>query len=150
MSGKFTRASALIFCTGLILALVVAGGTSQRPAAPASPVTTTLTRIPTTATPIAVYRATMVATEPEPTATRAETAPLPGAAPTTRPLCFSREQLTGDARQFLESTHPDHSIRGGGKVAFHRRLHQLVNAIPEDGMTRDELVRLLRAFVATV
>jgi hypothetical protein len=58
-----------------------------------------------------------------------------------------------DARQLadvLESTHPDPYIRGGGKIAFHRRLHQLLKAIPEEGMTRDEFVRLLRPFVAAV
>jgi hypothetical protein len=73
--------------------------------------------------------------------------------PATRPGYFSRERLIEDARQLadiLESTHPDPYIRGGGKIAFHRRLHQLLNAIPEEGMTRGEFVRLLSPFIAAV
>jgi CubicO group peptidase (beta-lactamase class C family) len=78
---------------------------------------------------------------------------MPGAAPTTRPGYFSREQLIGDARQLaeaIESAHPEPYINGGGKIAFHRRLHHLLNAIPEDGMTREEFVCLLRPFIAAV
>ncbi|MGD8969523.1 MAG: hypothetical protein PVI07_18615, partial [Anaerolineae bacterium] len=153
MSGKFTRASVLLFSTGLILTLVVGCATSQRPAAPASPVTTAFSPVPPTATPSALYTATVMATEREATATPTESAPQPTAAPTTRPGCFSREELIEDARELahiLESTHPDPYIRGGGKIAFRRRLHQLLNAIPEDGMTRDEFVRLLRPFIAAV
>jgi hypothetical protein len=73
--------------------------------------------------------------------------------PATRPGCFSRDELIHDARQLahiLESTHPDPYIRGGGKIAFHRRLHQLLNAIPKEGMTRAEFTRLLRPFIAAV
>jgi hypothetical protein len=73
--------------------------------------------------------------------------------PTTRPGAFRREQLIADARQLaeiLESTHPDPYINGGGRIAFHRRLHRVLNAIPEEGMTRDEFYRLLRPFVAGV
>jgi hypothetical protein len=73
--------------------------------------------------------------------------------PTKQPGYFSREYLIEDARQLaeiLESTHPDPYIRGGGKIAFHRRLQQLLNAIPEGGMTRDEFVHLLRPFIAAV
>jgi len=75
------------------------------------------------------------------------------ATPTKQPGYFSREYLIEDARQLaeiLESTHPDPYIRGGGKIAFHRRLQQLLNAIPEGGMTRDEFVHLLRPFIAAV
>jgi hypothetical protein len=71
----------------------------------------------------------------------------------TRPGCFSREHLIADARQLaeiLESTHPDPYINGGGRIAFHRRLHQVLNAIPQEGMTKDEFYRLLRPFVAGV
>ena len=77
----------------------------------------------------------------------------PGAPRITRFGAFSREQLIEDARQLadiLESTHPDPYINGGGRIAFHRRLHRLLNAIPEEGMTRDEFYRLLRPFVAGV
>jgi hypothetical protein len=96
---------------------------------------------------------------PEPTSTKvptpAATTPAPTVAPvpTTRPGFFSREQLIEDARQLadiIEGAHPDPYIRGGGKIAFHLRLHQLLEAIPEGGMTRDGFVRLLRPFVAAI
>ena len=66
---------------------------------------------------------------------------------------YSQEELIEDARQLaeiIESTHPDPYINGGGKIAFHRRLHLVLNAIPEEGMTRDEFMRILRPFVAAV
>ena len=72
---------------------------------------------------------------------------------TPKPGAFSREQLIADARQLadiLESAHPDPYINGGGRIAFHRRLHRVLNAIPEEGMTRDGLYRLLRPFVAGI
>jgi len=70
-----------------------------------------------------------------------------------KPGAFSREQLIADTRQLadiLESAHPDPYINGGGRIAFHRRLQRVLNAIPEEGMTRDEFYRLLRPFVAGV
>jgi hypothetical protein len=70
-----------------------------------------------------------------------------------KPGAFSRELLIADTRQLadiLESAHPDPYINGGGRIAFHRRLHRVLNAIPEEGMTRDEFYRLLRPFVAGV
>jgi len=105
------------------------------------------------ATEQATPTATAIATEQEPTATPAEIEPAPTATPTTRPGYFSRDELIEDARQLaqlLESAHPDPYIRGGGRIAFHRRLQRLLNAIPEGGMTRDEFVRLLRPFIAAV
>jgi hypothetical protein len=98
---------------------------------------------------------TVVVTK-QPTAVPIKTTSQPTAttaAPATRPGCFSRDELIEDARQLadiLENTHPDPYIRGGGKIAFHRRLHQLLNAIPEEGMTREEFVSLLRPFIAAV
>jgi hypothetical protein len=74
-------------------------------------------------------------------------------APTTRPGAYSQEQLIEDARQlaeFIENTHPDPYIRGGGRIAFHRRLQRLLEAIPTEGMTRDEFIRLLRPFIGGV
>jgi hypothetical protein len=73
--------------------------------------------------------------------------------PTTRPGAFSQEQLVEDARQLaeiIENAHPDPYIRGGGKIAFRRRLQRLLEAIPAEGMTRDEFVRLLRPFIGAV
>ena len=73
--------------------------------------------------------------------------------PTTRPGAFGQEHLIEDARQLaeiIETTHPDPYIRGGGRIAFHRRLQRLLEAIPPEGMTRDEFLRLLRPFVGAV
>lgn len=115
-----------------------------------SKATTIATEHARTATPAeATPKPTVTKALPTPTATR----PAPKAAPTARPGFFSREDLIEDARQLadiLEDVHPDPYIRGGGKIAFHRRLHQLLEAIPEAGMTREGFVRLLRPFVAAI
>jgi hypothetical protein len=61
--------------------------------------------------------------------------------------------LLEDARQLariIEDTHPDPYLNGGGRLAFHRRLHRVLNAIQDEGMTRDEFLRLVRPFVAAV
>jgi len=71
----------------------------------------------------------------------------------TKPGAFSRQQLIEDGRELariIEDTHPDPYTNGGGRIAFHRRLHQALNAIPDDGMTGDEFFRLMRPFVAGV
>ena len=75
------------------------------------------------------------------------------AVPTTKSGAFSRQQLLEDARELariIEDTHPDPYAAGGGRIAFHRRLHQALNAIPDEGMTKDEFFRLMRPFVAGV
>ena len=88
-------------------------------------------------------------------------APAPGASdspdristPKTKPGAFSRQQLLEDARELariIEDTHPDPYTAGGGRIAFHRRLHRALNAIPDEGMTKDEFFRLMRPFVAGV
>jgi hypothetical protein len=74
-------------------------------------------------------------------------------APKSKSGAFSREQLLEDARELariIEDTHPDPYTAGGGRIAFHRRLHQALNAIPDEGMTKDEFFRLMRPFVAGV
>jgi len=66
---------------------------------------------------------------------------------------FSRAELVQDTRQlvqFLESAHPDPYIRGGGKIAFHRRFQEIMRAIPDEGMTKEEYYKLLLPFVAAV
>ncbi len=71
----------------------------------------------------------------------------------TKPGAFSRQQLLEDTRELasiLEDTHPDPYTAGGGRIAFHRRLHRVLNAIPDEGMTKDEYFRLVRPFVAGV
>jgi hypothetical protein len=65
----------------------------------------------------------------------------------------TRAALSEDARQLLaaiESAHPDPYTSGGGRIAFHRRFHEVQTAIPADGMTVPEFYRLLLPFVASV
>jgi hypothetical protein len=88
-----------------------------------------------------------------PSAPPAQSTQQPIAARTVKSGIFSRDQLIEDTRQLsdiLESAHPDPYINGGGRIAFHRRLHRVLNAIPEEGMTRDEFYRLVRPFIAGV
>jgi len=64
-----------------------------------------------------------------------------------------RELLFDDCRQLahiLETAHPDPYIRGGGKIAFHRRLQKMIQSIPEKGMTKEEFYDLISPFVASV
>lgn len=71
----------------------------------------------------------------------------------TKPGAFSRKQLIEDTRELariIEDTHPEPYAAGGGRMAFHRRLHRVLNAIPDEGMTKDEFFRLVRPFVAGV
>ena len=71
----------------------------------------------------------------------------------TKSGAFTRQQLLEDARELsriIEDTHPDPYTAGGGRLAFHRRLHQALNAIPDEGMTKNEFLRLMRPFVAGV
>ena len=45
----------------------------------------------------------------------------------------------------LESAHSDAYLNVGGRIAIHRRLQRVLNAIPDEGMTkRDDFFRLVR------
>jgi hypothetical protein len=66
---------------------------------------------------------------------------------------FTRDELIADARQLsaiIEQTHPDPYRHIGGKIAFHRHFQQVLNALPDDGMTMSEFIGLLRPFVAAI
>jgi hypothetical protein len=66
---------------------------------------------------------------------------------------ITRALLMEDVRQLaniIETSHPDPYSHGGGRIRFHYRLHELLNVIPTNGMTRDEFVRLLRPFMAAI
>lgn len=66
---------------------------------------------------------------------------------------LDHNSLVADVRQLaeiIESTHPDPYSAGGGRIKFNFRLQKLLNAIPKEGMTKDEFVKLLRPFVAAV
>jgi len=66
---------------------------------------------------------------------------------------YSRDQLIEDARQLaaiIEEAHPDPFVHCGGRIAFYRALQDVLEAIPEGGMSRDDFVRLIRPLVAMV
>ncbi len=66
---------------------------------------------------------------------------------------ISRHFLVDDVRQMaeiLERTHPDPYYHGGGKIAFHRRMQNLIAGIPEDGLTITGFYRHLCPFIAAV
>ncbi len=77
-----------------------------------------------------------------------------GSSDSTSPaVLFTREQLIDDAQQLAEiiaNVHPDPYFRGGGRIAYYRRLHRILEAIPTEGLTREQFVRLIRPFVAAV
>jgi len=66
---------------------------------------------------------------------------------------ISRSFLVDDVRQMaaiLEKTHPDPYYHGGGKIAFHRRMQNTIETIPQEGLTKIEFYRHLCPFVAAV
>ena len=66
---------------------------------------------------------------------------------------IERGRLVEDARYIaatLEEVHPDPYLMGGGRIAFHRRLYELITGIPQEGMTRSEFYFHLRPFVTAV
>ena len=66
---------------------------------------------------------------------------------------FSQVDLRADLRQLaevIESAHPDPYLRGGGRVAFQRRLQDALLAIPPDGMTVRDFWRVAAPIVASV
>jgi hypothetical protein len=66
---------------------------------------------------------------------------------------LSREAAIEDIRRLaylLETVHPDPYSRGGGKIAFHRTLQEVLLSVPDDGLDREDLYRLLCPLVAFV
>ena len=64
---------------------------------------------------------------------------------------ISRDSLIQDIRQLsniIEASHPDPYIKGGGKIAFYKRLHNLMLSIPVSGMEKCKFQKLLIPFVA--
>ncbi len=63
------------------------------------------------------------------------------------------ELLRADLRQLLallSDAHPDPFSAIGGMVSFHRMANDILSAIPDEGMTPAEFLRLLRPLVAAV
>ena len=66
---------------------------------------------------------------------------------------LSQKALLEDVRQLvrlLEESHPDPYINAGGKIAFHRQVYEILRKIPENGMTREVFLKLLRPLVAAL
>jgi len=64
---------------------------------------------------------------------------------------LSRKVLIEDIRELshiLETAHPDPYINGGGKIAYHRRLQNLIRGIPSTGMTKENFYNYLLPFIA--
>jgi hypothetical protein len=52
--------------------------------------------------------------------------------------------------RLLESAHPDPFLRGGGRIAFARRVDEIRRSLPPNGGTSLDLLRLVRPLVASV
>jgi len=66
---------------------------------------------------------------------------------------LSRTALIDDIRQLtniIETAHPDPYFKGGGRIAYHRRLQKLIRDIPSEGMTAKEFNFYLMPFVASL
>jgi len=64
---------------------------------------------------------------------------------------IKREVLIQDVKrltEILETAHPDPYFYGGGKIAYHRALQELVRDIPQEGMTRVDFYYHLLPFIA--
>ncbi|UCF19190.1 MAG: hypothetical protein JSU87_14885 [Gemmatimonadota bacterium] len=64
---------------------------------------------------------------------------------------LTRQQLIQDIRELsdlLVSAHPDPYTGGGGKVAYHRRLQELIRSMPMEGLTRQQFHTQLQPFIA--
>ena len=74
-------------------------------------------------------------------------------APSVAAQRYTHDQLIEDVRQLatiIETSHPDPFLRCDGRIAFYRVVNATLSAIPEEGMTRDSFIRLLRPLVATI
>ena len=66
---------------------------------------------------------------------------------------LSRTALIDDIRQLtniIETAHPDPYLKGGGRIAYHRRLQKLIRDIPYEGMTAKEFNFYLMPFLASL
>ncbi|MFA5403385.1 MAG: S41 family peptidase [Ignavibacteria bacterium] len=66
---------------------------------------------------------------------------------------ISREKLIQDIRQLvniLETAHPDPYIKGGGKIAFHRRIYKIMNSIPAEGLNLSEFGKMLSPIFVSI
>ena len=66
---------------------------------------------------------------------------------------YTKEVLTADLRYLaktIEESHPDPYGGSGGKIAFHRKVYDLLVGIPQKGMNREDFYEHIRPLVASV
>lgn len=66
---------------------------------------------------------------------------------------LSKQELREDIlqlAQLLADSHPDPYTAVGGPLAFRRRVNEILEALPEEGLTPHQLLRLLRPLVASL
>jgi len=71
----------------------------------------------------------------------------------SQPIRFGRADLIAETRELghiIEAGHPDPYLFGGGKIAFHRRFRDLLEAIPYDGMEVNDYATLLLPFLSQI
>lgn len=64
-----------------------------------------------------------------------------------------RELLIKDIREMtgiIENAHPDPYFNGGGKVAYHKRLQELIRDLPTEGLGPEEAYMRMQMFLATL
>lgn len=77
----------------------------------------------------------------------------PGPAAAAADHLLEPAALRRDLRQLarlLDRSHPDPYRASGGRLAFHRKLHAIERAIPEQGLTAAGFLRRVRPLVAAV
>jgi len=73
--------------------------------------------------------------------------------PVIAEVTLSQQELIEDTRQMLsliESVHPQPYLKSGGKIAFHRRYQNILIAIPDAGLSREDFRGLLSPLPAAV
>ncbi|MDQ2713966.1 MAG: hypothetical protein M3Z08_03585 [Chloroflexota bacterium] len=66
---------------------------------------------------------------------------------------LSQQELREDVlqlAQLLVESHPDPYSAGGGPLAFHRKVAEILEALPEEGLTAQQLLRRVRPLVASL
>ena len=66
---------------------------------------------------------------------------------------LSQQEIREDVlqlAQLLVESHPDPYAAGGGPLAFHRRVADILEAVPENGLTAQQLLRRVRPLVASL
>lgn len=66
---------------------------------------------------------------------------------------ISRDKLIQDIRDLthiIETAHPEPYFKGGGRIAYHRRLQKLMRDIPEDGLSKIDFLFLIMPLIAKI